>query len=115
MKLNAESETLSISPEAAGRLRSLFEAEGDPDLMLRLSVHGGGCSGFRYAFDFETSTGEGDRTFERDGAKVVVDEMSLELVAGSQLHYRDELVGAFFEVRNPNAASACGCGASFAV
>jgi len=106
---------VTISESAAQRLAQLVAAEDDPDLMLRVTVSGGGCSGFQYGFAFDdTSTGD-DRVFERDGVKVVIDEVSLGLLDGSVIDYKDELVGAYFTVENPNATASCGCGTSFSV
>lgn len=107
--------SFGITANAAKRIRTLAEQENNPDLMLRVAVHGGGCSGFRYSFDFDTTVNGDDRTFERDGVRVVIDDVSLELLDGSQLEFVEDLIGSYFEVQNPNASSSCGCGASFAV
>lgn len=104
-----------ISESAAKRISALLEQEGDKGLMLRVSVSGGGCSGFRYGFDFDKQVNDDDRTFSRDGVTVVIDEVSLELLGGSELNYVEDLIGSYFEVRNPNASSSCGCGASFSI
>ncbi len=106
---------VGLSPSAARRLRDLIAAEGNPGLMLRLSVSGGGCSGFQYGFSLDETASEEDRVFERDGVKLVVDEVSLTLLGGAEVDFVEELVGASFQVRNPNAKSSCGCGSSFAV
>ncbi|MEZ5647693.1 MAG: iron-sulfur cluster insertion protein ErpA [Alphaproteobacteria bacterium] len=106
---------LLISPRAAQQLSVLFSAENDPDLMLRISVSGGGCSGFQYGFSFDSETTGDDLIFEQNGVRVVVDEISLELLAGAEVDYVDELIGASFQIRNPNATSSCGCGNSFAI
>ena len=106
---------MTITEAAAKRIAYLIQQEGDPELMLRVSVSGGGCSGFRYGFDFDKQVNGDDHTFERDGVKIVIDEVSLELLGGSELHYVDDLIGSYFEVRNPNASSSCGCGASFSI
>lgn len=106
---------MTITEAAAKRIAYLIEQEGDPALMLRVSVSGGGCSGFRYGFDFDKQINDDDHTFERDGVRIVIDEVSLELLGGSELHYVDDLIGSYFEVRNPNASSSCGCGASFSI
>jgi len=106
---------MTITEAAAKRIAYLIEQEGDPELVLRVSVSGGGCSGFRYGFDFDKQINDDDHTFERDGVKIVIDEVSLELLGGSELHYVDDLIGSYFEVRNPNASSSCGCGASFSI
>jgi len=107
--------TVGLSTSAARRLRELITAEGNPALMLRLSVSGGGCSGCQYGFSFDQNAGEEDRVFERDGVKLIVDEVSLTLLGGAEVDYVEELVGSSFQVRNPNAKSSCGCGSSFAV
>jgi iron-sulfur cluster insertion protein len=106
---------VGLSASAARRLRELMQAEGKPGLMLRLTVSGGGCSGFQYGFSFDQTLTAEDRVFERDGVKLVVDEVSLTLLGGAEVDYVEELVGASFQVRNPNAKSSCGCGSSFAV
>ncbi len=104
-----------ISPNAAKRISLLAAQEAQPDTMLRVSVSGGGCSGFQYGFDFDTAINPDDRVFERDGAKVVIDETSLELLAGSQIDFVEDLMGSYFKVENPQAESACGCGSSFSI
>ena len=106
---------VGLSANAVRRLRELIAAEGKLGLMLRLSVSGGGCSGFQYGFTFDETATEEDRVFERDGVKLVVDEVSLTLLGGAEVDFVEELVGAAFQVRNPNAKSSCGCGSSFAV
>ena len=106
---------VTISDSAVRRIREL-EAEGDAaGQMLRVAVDGGGCSGFQYSFDFDDSRNGDDSVFARDGVRVVIDDISLEFLAGSEIDYVEELVGAYFTVRNPNAASTCGCGVSFTV
>ena len=106
---------VSISASAARRLATLVAAEANADLMLRVSVSGGGCSGFQYGFAFDAARHEDDATFERDGVRVVIDSVSLGLLAGAEIDFVEDLVGAAFQVRNPNATSSCGCGNSFAV
>jgi len=106
---------VTLTEAAAKRVAQLIAAEGNPALMLRLAVSGGGCSGFQYGFSFDdTRTGD-DAMFTRDGVKLLVDSASLDLLAGSQVDFVEELVGASFQVRNPNATSSCGCGSSFSV
>ncbi|SIS41255.1 iron-sulfur cluster insertion protein ErpA [Insolitispirillum peregrinum] len=107
--------SLSISPSAAGRVRFLMNAEGNPALMLRLSVSGGGCSGFQYKFDLDTVVNEDDQVIEAHEVKVVIDEASLDLIAGSEIDYAEDLMAAAFVVRNPHATATCGCGNSFAM
>ena len=104
-----------LTPAAVRRIGELVAAEGNPDLMLRLAVSGGGCSGFQYGFSFDDTRNEDDALFERDGVRLVVDQTSLELLVGAEVDFVEELVGASFQVRNPNATSSCGCGSSFAI
>ncbi len=110
-----EERAVSLSASAAKRVAWLLEQEEQPGLMLRVSVSGGGCSGFQYGFSLDDTVNPDDRTFERDGVTAVIDEVSLDLLAGSEIDYVEELVGASFQVKNPNAASSCGCGASFSI
>jgi iron-sulfur cluster insertion protein len=110
-----EMPAFSLSDSAARRIAWLMDQEEQKGLMLRISVSGGGCSGFQYGFAFDDSVGEGDRLFERGGAKVVIDEVSLELLGGAEIDFVEDLVGASFQIKNPNAKSSCGCGNSFAV
>ena len=105
---------LTLSPAAARRLREIGDAEGKP-IMLRIAVEGGGCSGFQYQFDLVDAAQADDLRIERDGAAALVDEMSLVLLKGSEIDFVDELAGAEFKVRNPNAKSSCGCGVSFSI
>ena len=107
---------LGITESAAKRIAFLKTQEdsGD-DLRMRVSVLGGGCSGFQYVFDFDRTTNDDDHVFERNGIEVLVDDVSLDLLAGAQLDYKDELIGAYFAIENPNATSSCGCGTSFAI
>ena len=109
-----EEQSFGLSQSAARRIKALAEQEAAP-AMLRVSVSGGGCSGFQYGFDFETAVSDEDRLFEREGAKVVIDETSLELLAGGELEFVEDLMGAYFKINNPNAASSCGCGSSFSI
>jgi len=106
---------VEITESAAARIKVILDQDENRGMMLRISVSGGGCSGFQYGFTFDDATGESDRVLERGGAKVVIDETSLELLAGAQIDYVEELVGASFQIKNPNAKSSCGCGNSFAV
>ena len=105
---------LTLSEAAARRIRAIGAAEGRP-IMLRIAVEGGGCSGFQYQFDLVDHANDDDLKVERDGAAALVDEMSLVLLKGSEIDFVDELAGAEFKVRNPNAKSSCGCGVSFSI
>ena len=104
----------SVSESAAKRIAFLASKEAKP-VMMRVAVQGGGCSGFQYNFSFEEASNADDLLIERNGAKVLVDATSMELLKGSELDYVEEMVGAAFQVKNPNAASSCGCGNSFSV
>jgi iron-sulfur cluster insertion protein len=106
--------SFQLTENAAKRIRVLAAKEGVA-VKLRLAVTGGGCSGFQYNFSFDEAITPEDRSFERDGATVIIDETSLELLAGSELDFVEDLVGAAFQVKNPNATSKCGCGSSFSV
>ena len=103
-----------LTPAAARRLHELSRTEGRP-VMLRVAVDGGGCSGFQYRFDLVEAAEPEDIRVERDGAAALVDDVSLPFLAGSEIDFVDELVGAQFKVKNPNAASSCGCGVSFSI
>jgi iron-sulfur cluster insertion protein len=108
-------ERLTVTASAAKRVAQLIEQDGQAGLMLRVTVSGGGCSGFQYGFSFDDTVNADDKIFARDGVTVVVDEVSLELLAGSEIDYVEELIGASFQIKNPQATSSCGCGASFAI
>jgi iron-sulfur cluster insertion protein len=105
---------VTLSETAARRLHTLAKSEGRP-LMLRVAVEAGGCSGFSYRFDLIDHAEPDDLKIERDGASAVVDVVSLALLNGSEIDFVDELAGAEFRVRNPNARSSCGCGVSFSI
>lgn len=105
---------LTLSENAARRIKAIAETEGRP-LMLRVAVDGGGCSGFQYRFDLVETIEQDDLKVERDGAAALVDVVSLALLKGSEIDFVDELAGAEFRVRNPNAKSSCGCGVSFSI
>jgi iron-sulfur cluster insertion protein len=107
--------SVSLSASAAKRVAELKTQENMPNSFLRLSVSGGGCSGFQYGFSFDQAKNADDLVFERDGVALVVDEVSLELVKGAEIDFVEDMMGAAFQVRNPNAVSSCGCGSSFAV
>jgi iron-sulfur cluster insertion protein len=103
-----------LTASAAKRIKAL-NAQAGTDEMFRVTVNGGGCSGFQYEFKLDGQLNDDDLTFERDGSVLVTDETSLDLVAGSEVDFVDDLMGAYFQVRNPNAVSSCGCGTSFAI
>lgn len=104
-----------VSESAAKRIAWLLEQESEPGLRFRVAVSGGGCSGFQYGFSFDDALNADDRTFERHGVAVIVDEVSLELLAGAEIDFVEDLIGASFQIKNPLATSSCGCGASFAI
>jgi len=106
--------SVSISERAARRIREILRKEGD-GAMLRISVEGGGCSGFQYKFDVERDRAEDDLVIERDQAVVLVDPASVPFLAGSEADFVDDLIGASFRVNNPNATASCGCGTSFSI
>lgn len=105
---------MTLSPSAAARVATIAAKQGKPAI-LRLSVEGGGCSGFQYKFGLADSAEDDDLVVERDGVTLVVDSVSLDLVAGSVVDYVESLGGSAFRVENPMAASGCGCGSSFAI
>lgn len=107
-------ESVTLSPSAARRIAKIVAAQPE-GTMLRVEVIGGGCSGFSYRFGFAHGVNPDDVVIERDGAKAVVDEASLPFLAGSEIDYVDEIIGAAFRVHNPNATAGCGCGTSFSV
>jgi len=105
---------MTLSDTAARRIRAIGEAEGRP-VMLRVAVEGGGCSGFQYQFDLVDEAQPDDLRVEHDGAAALVDSVSLALLKGSEIDFVEELAGAEFRIRNPNAKSSCGCGVSFSI
>ena len=104
---------LIFTDSAAGKVKSLIEEEGNPELMLRVFVTGGGCSGFQYGFTFDESINDGDTTVENGGVTLLVDPMSYQYLVGAEIDYKEDLNGAQFVIRNPNATTTCGCGSSF--
>ena len=105
---------LTLSPTAARRILTIGAAEGRP-VMLRVAVEGGGCSGFQYQFDLVQAAEADDLKGQLGGATALVDEVSLALLKGSEIDFVEELAGAEFRIRNPNAKSSCGCGVSFSI
>jgi iron-sulfur cluster insertion protein len=100
---------------AALKVHDLIQEEENPDLMLRVFVAGGGCSGFQYGFTFDEKKEDGDSSVENQGVTLVVDPMSVQYLMGAEIDYKEDLQGAQFIIRNPNAATTCGCGSSFSV
>lgn len=105
---------VTLTASAAKRITAIL-AKQDGATFLRVSVEGGGCSGFSYKYDFAPAANADDLVIERDGARVVIDEMSLEFLKGSEIDFTNELIGAAFKINNPNATNGCGCGTSFSV
>ena len=105
---------VSLTDMAAQKVSQFLETENAPSAGLRVGVRGGGCSGFQYNLALDEQK-DGDRVFEHQGIRVIVDEASLQYVDGSVVDYQESLMGAGFEVRNPNVVAACGCGSSFRV
>ena len=104
-----------ITDSAARRIAALKAQEEAGDAFLRIAVSGGGCSGFQYGLSFDEETSPDDVVFEHGGIRVVVDDVSLELLNGSEVDFVEDLMGASFQIKNPNAASSCGCGNSFSI
>lgn len=105
---------ITLSESAAKQINAIMAKQG-VTRFLRVAVEGGGCSGFQYKFDFADSPNEDDMVLERDGAKVLIDEISQGFLDGSEIDYARELIGSAFKIHNPNAVAACGCGTSFSV
>lgn len=106
---------LNFTANAAAKVKSLIEEEGNPSLMLRVFVTGGGCSGFQYGFTFDEAVNDGDTQVERDGVTLLIDPMSYQYLVGAEIDYKESLEGAQFVIKNPNATTTCGCGSSFSV
>ena len=106
---------ITISPAARIKIQDLLSEEGNPNLKLRTFVQGGGCSGFSYGFTFDDEQNEDDFEVDCGAWKVLVDAMSMQYLQGAEIDYKEELMGSSFTIKNPNAVTTCGCGASFAV
>ena len=104
---------LIFTDSAASKVKKLIEEEGNNDLKLRVFVSGGGCSGFKYGFTFDELINEDDTVMEKNGVKLLVDPMSFQYLAGSEIDYQENIQGAQFIIKNPGATSTCGCGSSF--
>ena len=105
---------VTISERAARRIGEILKSEGD-GAMLRISVEGGGCSGFQYKFDMDRAQAADDLVIRRDGATVLIDQVSVGYLAGSEIDFVDDLIGASFRINNPQATASCGCGTSFSL
>ncbi|MCO5121700.1 MAG: iron-sulfur cluster insertion protein ErpA [Burkholderiaceae bacterium] len=104
---------LVFTDSAAEKVRQLIEEEGNDQLKLRVFVQGGGCSGFQYGFTFDEEVNEDDTTMEKGGVVLLIDAMSYQYLVGAEIDYKEDLEGAQFVIRNPNATTTCGCGSSF--
>ena len=113
--IQTQPKPVTVSDSAAAKVRQLIAEENNENLKLRVYVTGGGCSGFQYGFVFDQEVKDGDMQIEKDGITVLVDSMSAQYLAGAEIDYKDDLEGARFLINNPNAASTCGCGASFSI
>ncbi|MBX3513734.1 MAG: iron-sulfur cluster insertion protein ErpA [Xanthobacteraceae bacterium] len=109
-----DANTVTVTESAIRKIAAILGSEKEP-AVLRVSVEGGGCSGFQYKFDIQRAAETEDTVIARDGATVVIDPVSLQYLAGSQIDYADELIGAAFKIDNPNATASCGCGTSFSL
>lgn len=104
---------LVFTENAAAKVRQLIEEEGNPGLKLRVFVTGGGCSGFQYGFTFDEAVNDDDTSLQKGGVTLLVDPMSLQYLTGAEIDYQENVEGAQFVIKNPNASSTCGCGSSF--
>jgi len=124
MKMNALTESVDLqappaplvfTDAAAAKVKDLLIEEGNPDLKLRVFVQGGGCSGFQYGFTFDEVINDDDTALDKDGVQLLVDPMSFQYLVGAEIDYKEDIEGAQFVIRNPNASTTCGCGSSFSV
>ena len=118
--MNAVTEEINLMPaplvftdSAAAKVKELIEEEGNEELKLRVFVQGGGCSGFLYGFTFDEVVNEDDTAMQKNGVTLLIDSMSYQYLVGAEIDYKDDLEGAQFVIKNPNATSTCGCGSSF--
>ena len=111
--LQAPPSPLIFTDSAVEKVRELLIEEGSPELKLRVFVQGGGCSGFQYGFTFDELVNDDDTIIDKDGVQLLVDAMSFQYLVGAEIDYKDDLDGAQFVIRNPNATTPCGCGSSF--
>ena len=111
-----DTQAFTVSDNAARQISVLLKEEQEADnKFMRVAVEGGGCSGFKYIFKFDSVKSHDDLVFEKNDVSVVIDEISLELLKGGTLDFTEELIGSYFQVINPNASSGCGCGTSFSI
>jgi iron-sulfur cluster insertion protein len=112
---NETTSPVIFTDAAAAKVKNLIAEEGNDALMLRVFISGGGCSGFQYGFTFDEQLNDGDTCVENDGVKLLIDPMSYQYLVGAEIDYTEGLEGSQFVIRNPNAATTCGCGSSFSV
>jgi iron-sulfur cluster insertion protein len=112
---SAGAPSLVFTDAAAAKVSELIREESNPNLKLRVFVQGGGCSGFQYGFTFDENLEEGDTRVENGGVTLLIDPMSIQYLAGAEIDYREDIEGAQFVIRNPNASTTCGCGSSFSM
>lgn len=113
LELDAPPVPLVFTDAAAAKVKDLLLEEGNPELRLRVFVQGGGCSGFQYGFTFDETVNDDDTIIDKDGVQLLIDPMSFQYLVGAEIDYKDDLEGAQFVIRNPNATTTCGCGSSF--
>jgi iron-sulfur cluster insertion protein len=111
----APSHQVELTDSAARQIAKILSEDEYKGMMLRVSVSGGGCSGFQYGFTFDDAKGDTDMVIERDGATVLIDEVSMELLGGAKIDYVEDMIGSAFSIKNPQAKTSCGCGNSFSV
>jgi iron-sulfur cluster insertion protein len=114
MEFSEKADARIVMSDAAVRRIATLTAD-DADMMLRVSVAGGGCSGFQYGFTLDDQRNDDDLVFQQDGVALVIDDTSLELLNGSEIDFVEDLMGAYFAIKNPQASSTCGCGTSFSI
>ena len=111
----APPDPIIFTDRAAGKVAELIAEEGNPELKLRVFVQGGGCAGFPYGFTFDEVANDDDATMTKNGVSLLIDPISYQYLVGAEIDYKEDLQGAQFVIRNPNAITTCGCGSSFAV
>jgi iron-sulfur cluster insertion protein len=109
----ADAPVVVFTDSAANKVKALIDEEGNQDLKLRVYVTGGGCSGFQYGFTFDENENDGDTSVVKNGVTLLIDPMSYQYMVGAEIDYKEDLEGAQFVIRNPNATTTCGCGSSF--
>jgi iron-sulfur cluster insertion protein len=113
--MSTTQEPIIFTDSAAAKVGELIAEEGNEELMLRVYVQGGGCSGFQYGFTFDENANDDDTQVEKNGVRVLIDSMSIQYLSGAEIDYREDAAGAQFVIRNPSATTTCGCGSSFSV